>query len=63
MKKKDMSMEHFTIVRQFKRSRLEQEYLSSAYEIILPSQSMLLPCSRKINKIKAINFPKIRRLL
>jgi hypothetical protein len=62
MKKKDMSMAYFTIVRQFKRSRLEQEYLSNAYEIILPSQNTLLSCNKK-TKINATVFPKTRRLL
>ena len=34
MTKEDISKEHFTIVRHFRRSRSEQEYLSAAYEII-----------------------------
>jgi hypothetical protein len=54
-------MEHFTIVRQFKRSRLEREYLSTAYEIILPSQNILLSCSKKTNKINITVFPAARR--
>jgi hypothetical protein len=62
MKKKDMSMDHFTIVRQFKRSRLEREYLSTAYEIILPSRNILLSCSKKTNKINVTVFPATRRL-
>lgn len=44
MKNKDISMEHFTIVRHFRRSRSEQEYLNTAYEIILPKRNTILSC-------------------
>lgn len=60
MEKKDMSMAHFTIVRQFKRSRLEQEYLHTAYEIILPSRNTFVSCYKIKNKVTAIH--DIRRL-
>ena len=63
MTKEDISMEHFTIVRHFRRSRSEQEYLSAAYEIILPKRNTVLSCSELQNEVNVTVFSIVRRCL
>jgi len=56
---KEQGLNQFVIKRKFLRSRLEQEYLREAYEIILPSKHTIRTClgSKKIFVEK--QYPKI----